>query len=240
VRYLILSDIHANTEALDAVLADASGLYDRMLCLGDLVDYGAEPNEIVEWAKKTAPIIIRGNHDKVCVGNDPLDDYNPVARVAAEWTRRVLTPESRAYLENLPRGPLPVDDFEIVHGSPADEDEYIFSPSEAIQAFDSVSARVTFFGHTHVQGGFLITRSASKIISAAGTFQLEHDRFYLINPGAVGQPRDGNPKAAYAIYHPDERLIEYRRVEYDISAAAAKIARAGLPEQLSARLFYGA
>jgi len=239
VTFLILSDIHANQEALHAVLEDASGQYDRIVCLGDLVDYGAEPNEAVAWAKRNVWGIIRGNHDKVSLSDDPLDNYHPAARASAEWTRKTLTPESRAYLESLPRGPLRIENFEIVHGSPMDEDEYLFAPADATEALESISAQVTFFGHTHVQGGFLVTRSGSKMLAAPGTLEIEPDHFYLINPGAVGQPRDGDPRAAYAIYHPERRLVEYRRAAYDIAGAAAKIRRAGLPEGLAARLFLG-
>lgn len=239
VAFLVLSDIHANTEALHAVLTDAQGRYERIVCLGDLVDYGAEPNQIVEWARANVAFIIRGNHDRICVSDEPIEQYNPAARVSVEWTRNALTAESRAYLENLPRGPLCIDGFEIVHGSPMDEDEYLFGPGDAIYALESISAPVTFFGHTHVQGGFLVTRGGSKRIAAPGTLEIEPDHFYLLNPGAVGQPRDGDPRAAYALYWPDRRVVEYRRVAYDIAGAAAKIRNAGLPEALAARLFMG-
>lgn len=203
------------------------------------MDYGAEPNQVVAWARNNVAVIIRGNHDKICVGEEPLDNYNPAARASAEWTRKALTPESRAYLESLPRGPLRVDDFEIVHGSPGDEDEYLFAPADAIYTLDYISAPVTFFGHTHVQGGFLLTRGGSKSIPAPGTIELEPDHFYLLNPGAVGQPRDGDPCAAYALYWPERHLVEYRRVAYDVAGAAAKIRQAGLPDSLAARLFAG-
>ncbi len=239
MKYLILSDLHANQEALEAVLDDARGKYESIVCLGDLVDYGAEPNEIVEWTKRHVSAIIRGNHDKICVMDEPIENYHPAARASAEWTRKTLSAESRAYLENLPRGPLRIENFDIVHGSPTDEDEYLFVPSDATLTLDAISAPVTFFGHTHVQGGFLVTRSGSKMIAARGTLEIEPDHFYLLNPGSVGQPRDGDPRAAYAIYSPGERLIEYRRAGYDIAGAAGKILRAGLPESLAARLFNG-
>jgi diadenosine tetraphosphatase ApaH/serine/threonine PP2A family protein phosphatase len=240
VAFLILSDLHANREALQAVLEDARGRYDRVLCLGDLAGYGAEPNQVIEWARGHVAAIIRGNHDKICVSDEPLDAYHPSARASTEWTRAALTPESRTFLESLPRGPLRYEDFDLVHGSPADEDEYMIAASDATLAREFIGAPVTFFGHTHVQGGFLVTRGGSKRIVPPGIVQLEPDHYYLVNPGAVGQPRDGDPRAAYALYSPADRTIEYRRAAYDIASAAKKIRAAGLPEHLAARLFEGA
>jgi diadenosine tetraphosphatase ApaH/serine/threonine PP2A family protein phosphatase len=240
VAFLILSDVHANTEALHAVLDDARGRYDRIVCLGDLAGYGAEPNEVITWARANVAAVIRGNHDKISVSDEPLDTYHPSARASTDWTRRALSPENRTFLENLPRGPLRFEDFDLVHGSPADEDEYLIGLSDATLAREFIATPLTFFGHTHVQGGFLVTRGGSKRIVPPGTLELEPDHYYLINPGAVGQPRDGDPRAAYALYSPERRTIEYRRAEYDIASAAAKIRAAGLPEHLAARLFEGA
>jgi diadenosine tetraphosphatase ApaH/serine/threonine PP2A family protein phosphatase len=239
VAFLILSDLHANQEALQAVLEDARGRYHRILCLGDLAGYGAEPNEVIAWARANVDAIIRGNHDKICVSDEPLDAYHPSARVSTEWTRRALTPESRAFLESLPRGPLRYEDFDLVHGSPADEDEYLLAASDAALAREFIATQVTFFGHTHVQGGFLVARNGSRRIVPPGTIEIEPNHYYLVNPGAVGQPRDGDPRAAYALYSPEQRIIEYRRAEYDVASAAAKIRAAGLPEHLAARLFHG-
>ncbi len=125
--FLILSDIHGNLEALNAVLADAEGRYDRILCLGDLVGYGADPNAIVAWARDNVGAIVRGNHDKVCIGLQPCDTYNAAAQASARWTQTELTPAHREYLERLPRGPLPYEGVDLVHGSPADEDEYLLT-----------------------------------------------------------------------------------------------------------------
>jgi len=239
VALLIVSDIHANQEALRAVLEDARGRYDRILCLGDLAGYGAEPNQVIEWARDHVTAIIRGNHDKMCVNDEPLDAYHPSARASTEWTRRVLSPESREFLEKLPRGPLRYEDFDLVHGSPADEDEYLVTAADATMVREFLAVPVTFFGHTHLQGGFLVTRHGSRRIVPQGTLELEPDHQYLLNPGAVGQPRDGDPRAAYAIYFPERHLVEFRRAAYDIDLAAAKIRAAGLPEHLAARLFEG-
>lgn len=237
--HLILSDLHGNLEALEAVLAHAEGLYDRILCLGDLVGYGAEPNAIVDWTRKNAAAIVRGNHDKAGAGLDDLETFSPLARASALWTRTVLTPESRAYLERLPRGPLPYEGTDLVHGSPADEDEYLISTEDALPLRAYLGAQVTFFGHTHVQGGFLLAQRAAMRIPPAGVLQIERKYFYLVNPGSVGQPRDGDPRAAYALWSPEERTVEYRRAAYDVDRAAAKIRAAGLPDFLAARLYEG-
>lgn len=244
--YLILSDIHGNYEALEAVLADARGRYDRILCLGDLVGYGADPNPVIDWAKASVASVVRGNHDRACCGRDLLENFNPAARASAFWTRGVLTPENERYLERLPQGPLcvvpdslPNGSFDLVHGSPLDEDEYLVGAEDVRFLADYLETKLTFFGHTHLQGGFLLTPRSVKRFIPNRMLQLEPDYFYLINPGSVGQPRDGDPRAAYALYSPEDRTVEYRRVPYDIGKAAAKILQAELPESLAMRLFEG-
>jgi diadenosine tetraphosphatase ApaH/serine/threonine PP2A family protein phosphatase len=244
VPYLILSDLHANREALEAVAEDAAGRYDQILCLGDLVGYGADPNHAVEWVRSNATFVIRGNHDKVCVDPQPLEDYNPAARVSAEWTYCALTAASKEYLRNLARGPLRIDGFDLVHGSPLHEDDYLIHAGDVQPLRGLLDAPVTFFGHTHVQGGFLITRGSVRRMmpgwSADDFLSIEPDHYYLLNPGSVGQPRDMDPRAAYAIYTPEDATVEFRRVRYDIGRAAEKILGAGLPSILAARLFEGA
>jgi diadenosine tetraphosphatase ApaH/serine/threonine PP2A family protein phosphatase len=239
VPFLIVSDIHGNREALEAVLADARGLYDRIVCLGDLAGYGADPNFTVEWARSNVAAIVRGNHDKVCAGLDSLYSYRPAARAAAEWSLHALSAENRAYLERLPRGPLPYEGFDLVHGSPLDEDEYLMTTTDVEAIRREIETPLSFFGHTHLQGGFLIARNGVKTIDPHWALELEPDYMYLVNPGSVGQPRDGDPHAAYAIYSPKERVVEFRRVAYDVAAAAEKIRAAGLPESLASRLSTG-
>jgi predicted phosphodiesterase len=244
VPYLILSDLHANREALEAVIGDAAGRFDRIVCLGDLVGYGADPNHVVEWVRSNAHAVIRGNHDKVCVDSETIDEYNPAARASAQWTQAVLTAESTAFLRNLARGPLRINGFDLVHGSPVDEDDYLISPGDIVPLRDMLDSRITFFGHTHVQGGFLIARGGIRRIlpgwAIDDVLALGPDHYYMINPGSVGQPRDMDPRAAYAIYTPEDRTVEFRRVRYDISQAAQKILDAGLPSGLAARLYEGA
>jgi predicted phosphodiesterase len=237
--YLILSDIHGNLEALQAVLASAAGHYDRILCLGDLVGYGADPNAICEWSRDSVKTIVRGNHDRACCGHEALDDYRPAAAASAVWTYKHLTPGNIEYLDRLPRGPLRYDDFDLAHGSPVDEDEYLITLEDAALLSESVAAQVTFFGHTHVQGGFLLARRSAARISPERTLVIEPQYSYLVNPGSVGQPRDQDPRAAYAIYSPEQRVVEYFRIAYDIDKAAAKIRGSGLPPALAARLYEG-
>jgi len=244
VPYLIVSDIHGNYEALQAVLEDARGRYERILCLGDLVGYGADPNPVTEWVKSNVASVVRGNHDRACTGTDMLEYFNPSARASALWTRGELTPVNSNYLEHLARGPLRVthngdSGFDLVHGSPLDEDEYLVGVEDVQFLVEYLETKLTFFGHTHLQGGFLLAPRKVKRIVPDRVLQLEPDYYYLINPGSVGQPRDGDPRAAYALYSPEERSIEYRRVPYDIGKAAAKILKAELPESLAMRLFEG-
>lgn len=245
MRYLILSDIHANWEALEAVLRDAQGAYDEIVCLGDLVGYGADPNRVVQWARAYLSSAVRGNHDKAAVGLADIQWFNPVAREAAIWTASVLTAENETYLRHLPRGPIRVADFEIMHGHPADEDEYLFSLATPAEVAPWLNSATAFFGHTHCQGGFRLTRREVQRIGAVApgearsTVELAPRYTYLINPGSVGQPRDGDPRAAYTIYDEDARQVELRRCPYPVEVAQAKILRAGLPVVLAERLAAG-
>ncbi|MGE5644943.1 MAG: metallophosphoesterase family protein [Acidobacteriota bacterium] len=239
MRYLVLSDIHANWEALDAVLRHSRGAYDRVICCGDLVGYGAEPNPVVDWVRANAAAVVRGNHDKACAGLDDLEWFNPVARAAASWTGRMLTEENLAYLRALPKGPLALDSFQILHGSPVDEDEYLASAPAVEQIRRYLDRRISLFGHTHLQGGFLCRPAGVKRIENRDTLELDPDSWYLINPGSVGQPRDGDPRAAYLLYDPMARLVEYRRTAYDVRSAQRKIRAAGLPDLLADRLAAG-
>jgi predicted phosphodiesterase len=245
VRYLILSDLHANWEALEAVVKDSAGRSDQILCCGDLVGYGADPNPVVEWVRGNCSLVVRGNHDKACTGLDDLEWFNPVARAAAIWTQKQLTPENIEYARGLPQGPLTQGDFQIVHGSPFDEDEYVLAAGEAGQAFEYLEYRLAFFGHTHVQGGFIWNHSRVETIPSgydeeeAQGMEIDPDCAYLVNPGSVGQPRDGDPRAAYALYDADTRIVTYCRVEYDVARAQKKIRQSGLPPILADRLSLG-
>jgi predicted phosphodiesterase len=245
VRYLILSDIHANWEALRAVLASAGSLYDRVVCCGDLVGYGADPDAVVQWVRANVSSVVRGNHDKACAGLEDLEWFNPVARQSALWTQAATQPENIEYLRGLIQGPERINGFQILHGSPLDEDEYVVSEQDVAQVAPYLDCEVSFFGHTHLQGAFLCHRNGVKRLVIAATssgqevLELENDVNYLINPGSVGQPRDGDRRAAYAIYEPAARLVLLCRAEYDVASAQKKILDAGLPELLAMRLSAG-
>ena len=255
MRYLVLSDIHANLEALEKCLGVAKGKHDRVLCLGDLVGYGPDPNAAMERTRELANTVIRGNHDKACAGITDAEDFNALARSSALWTRNELTPQNSAFLRSLPAGPVLLDGFELVHGSPADEDEYIAGPVQALPALRSLTLQTVFFGHNHHPGGFMLTRqghfqSIRDSILRQGPGSSDNDQRrvvlpledgfrYLINPGSVGQPRDGDWRAAFAIFDESKRKVEYYRTPYDLSKTQEKMQKAGLPEPLILRLAIG-
>ena len=247
MKYLILSDIHANLPALEAVLRDAEGQgYDRTVVLGDLVGYGADPNDVIERTVALDPeAMIRGNHDKVCAGLEPASLFNNAARRSIEWTIAVLKPEHIAVLAALPAGPKRVNDtFEICHGTPFDEDFYLFDPEDARRAMMVATVSICLYGHTHVPAIF----SAPHELAPVGDppddrstldLAIHAGGRTLINVGSVGQPRDEDPRAAYGILDLEKRQIRLRRVEYDIKEAQSRIRRAGLPPWLAVRLERG-
>ena len=247
MRYLILSDIHSNLEALEKCLQLAGGKYDDVICLGDLVGYGPDPNAVIDRVRPVARAMIRGNHDKACSGITDAEDFNPLARAATMWTREQLTAENLAFLRALPVGPVQMDWFQIVHGSPADEDEYVLGPSQAFPALRSLSTQMVLFGHTHYQAGFVISpagrfqsiRLPSKQELTHFALKLEEGGRYLINPGSIGQPRDGDWRAAFAILDEKQRSVEYFRTVYDLPKTQQKMQQAGLPDPLIHRLEIG-
>ena len=246
MRYLILSDIHSNLTALQTVLASAKGEWEQAVCLGDLVGYGPDPNEVIDAVRSLGAITIRGNHDKAVAGIDDVEDFNPIARAAVMWTRQQLRPENREFLQNLAQGPKTVDGFSIAHGSVYDEDEYVYAPELALDALTDAPTPLTFFGHTHLQGGFTLRDEDVQVLhTAPGTGReslsvaIEPDTKYLFNPGSIGQPRDGNPRAGFAIADLEGRTVEFWRIPYDIEQVQERMTRAGLPEPLILRLSFG-
>lgn len=252
MKYLIISDIHANLEALEATLA-AAGPCDRVLLLGDLVGYGADPNAVVDRVRALPNVtIVRGNHDKVGAGLEDVEGFNYLARHAIAWTASALTGENRSWLAALPQGPVIVDDrVEISHGTPFDEDVYVFDDLDALRALRAARRPVCFFGHTHVPAVFRLTERVSSggdpqgsldtITPRGSLFELtlDADARYLVNCGAVGQPRDGNPRAAYGILDTDTRTVTLHRTPYEVERAQAKIIAVGLPDVLAQRLAVG-
>ena len=250
MRYLVLTDIHANLEALDACLTHARAqTYDEALVLGDLVGYGADPNAVVERIQALAPLaIVRGNHDKVACGLEQPEGFNTVAKSAARWSLDALSRTHREWLAGLPRGPVLVDELvEICHGSPFDEDAYVFDELDALRALKSSSRAVCLFGHTHYPIAFELLdgaldspfNNAVEPDAAEIHVPLRDEATYLVNPGSVGQPRDGDPRAAYAIVDVGRKRLEFFRVTYAVDVAQAKVMRAGLPEVLAQRLGVG-
>jgi len=246
MRYLVLTDIHANLEALDACLADARRrTFDRTLVLGDLVGYGADPNAVIERIQGLAPTaVVRGNHDKVACGLDQAEGFNMVAKSAAHWTLDVLRPEHRAWLAALPEGPTIVSELiEICHGSPFDEDAYIFDELDAVRAIKMASRPLCLFGHTHYPATFELWNGEFEALGAPTVAEaylpMRDAGRYLVNPGSVGQPRDGDPRAAYAIVDEEQKRVELLRIDYPIGEAQAKVSKAGLPDILAQRLAVG-
>jgi predicted phosphodiesterase len=246
MRYLVLTDIHANLEALDTCLADALARgYDATLVLGDLVGYGPDPNAVVERVQALKPVAtVRGNHDKVACGLEQAEGFNSVAKSAAKWTLDILRPAHRDWLAALPEGPINVDDtVEICHGSPFDEDAYIFDELDAVRALKVATRPLCLFGHTHYPVTFELSEESFDSVGSASEpqmlVQMRSGCKYLLNPGSVGQPRDGDPRAAYAIADTTKRRVELYRLKYPVEETQAKIIAAGLAEVLAQRLAVG-
>ena len=252
VHILLLSDIHSNLEALDACLA-AAPAHDLVVNLGDTVGYGANPNEVIARAQALGRIFVRGNHDRAVTGLMDLDDFNPAAGLATLWTRDQLTPANLDWLRSLPQGPIHLDELpgiQFVHGSALDEDEYIVSAHDAIAPLIANPVPVTFFGHTHLQGGFMLQgkideayrpvyRTVGQSESSDWPLRKDKDCRYLVNPGSVGQPRDGDWRAAFAMFDSEAWIVTFYRVPYNLRLAQEKILAANLPRRLATRLATG-
>lgn len=289
MRILLLTDIHANLQGLEAILAAVRD-YDLVVNLGDIVGYGASPNEVTERSQQIGSIFVRGNHDKACTGVSGIEEFNPIAGMAALWTRQELTPANLEWLRALPEGPVqlegiwppdggplpklsngdlpaepsgendpektptvnlaPFDQLKVqcVHGSPLDEDEYIIVMRDAYEPLMRTDAAITFFGHTHIQGGFcnhgqewetLRPLYHAKKQAEWCELSIAPGTKYLINPGSVGQPRDGDWRAACALFDTATNRVTFHRVPYDVETAQKRIRDAKLPERLAQRLSEG-
>lgn len=247
MNYLLISDIHANLEALDAVL-DADRAIpppDAVLVLGDLVGYGPDPAAVISRIRAVPQplIVLRGNHDRVVAGIEPGHGFNENARAAAYWSREKLDHQDQTWLAMLPEGPLTLDGGEVAaHGSPLDEDQYLNSADLIRMAFDIVPASMIFCGHTHMplvaelEEGRCTVRALRR---PKEEFVPRPGQRLLFNPGSVGQPRDGDPRAAFARYDSDSGRITFLRVAYDYRPTVRKMQEAGLPDSLSQRLAAG-
>ncbi len=245
MRYLIISDIHANLTALETVLNDAGKLgvdYDFVWCLGDVVGYGPDPNECVELVRSMPNLCLAGNHDWAALGRLDVRTFNTDARRAVTWTRDTLTDENLAYLEALPTT-FVLGDFTLAHGSPREPVwEYILDPSIASMNFPHFQTPTCLVGHTHTPVIFEQMNGAGQVASMPPEYgepiSLRGTR-RIINPGSVGQPRDSDPRAAYGILDAEKMTFEHRRVAYDIAAVQERMRRADLPDRLIRRLEHG-
>lgn len=250
MRILLLSDIHSNLEALEACLTVAPAR-ETVVNLGDIVGYSASPNEVTVRARELGGTFVRGNHDKVVTGLESVESFNPIAALAALWNRDHLSGENLDWLRALPKGPVTLSDLpdvQFVHGAPDDEDRYVVGIPDALQTLTSSAVKVTFFGHTHVQGLFSLRSGLCENIypeypsiakQEAWEIQLEPTASYMINPGSVGQPRDGDWRAAFAVYDSERRAVTFFRVPYDLRSAQERIFAANLPPRLATRLAAG-
>lgn len=239
MKFAIIADIHGNWEAFQVVLEDIKAQKcTHYACLGDVVGYNANPKECLDLVRKMNIPCVKGNHDEYCSSDSALEGFNPAAAEAVAWTRQQLTDDDRQWLRELKYVRM-VTSFTIVH-STLDAPQrwgYVFDKLAAAASFTYQNTAVCFFGHTHVPVAFM--RDTMVRGGTYSKFKVEAGKKYFVNVGAVGQPRDGNPKAAYVVYDMNEGTIELRRLEYDIPAAQKKILAAGLPERLAERLAYG-
>jgi predicted phosphodiesterase len=250
VRLLVISDIHSNLDALEACLA-AAPAYDRVANLGDNVGYGASPNEVVGKVRELGGIYVRGNHDRACSGLSDVSNFNPIAGFAAMWTRMALSTDNLEWVKALPQGPIPDPEcvnIQWVHGSPIDEDDYLLNESDSREVLQTMDRPVTFFGHTHIQG---VTGLHEGRVRQLPVHYHHRDKLesisvplqigvrYLINPGSVGQPRDGDWRAGFATFDSDTKTVTFFRVPYNVEMAQQRIVSADLPVRLAARLREG-
>ena len=239
MRYAVLSDIHSNLEALEAVLADARAQScDQYVCLGDVVGYNANPSECVKRIQDLGCPVVKGNHDEQASIAVSTESFNEMAEEAIGWTREHLSADDKAWLADL-RLTRQVRDFTIVHASldTPERWDYVFDDLDAIASFTYQHTALCFFGHTHWPTAFVRDDTVRRI--TVGQIMLTAGRKFFINPGSIGQPRDRDWRAGYCIYDTDRQVVEERRVKYDLETAQRKIREAGLPDRLADRLAFG-
>lgn len=232
MKIAIISDIHSNLEAFKEALAGVEKeRVDEIVCLGDIVGYGSNPNECVDLVREITPHVLLGNHDEAAIDLSKTEYFNPYARIAAEWTHQTLTEENRAYIAALPFT-LERNGLFFVHASPLDPEEwnYILTPSDALENFDSFDTEVCFVGHSHVPEVFGEDPWSREVVRGEK---------FIVNVGSVGQPRDGDPRLSFGIFDTEDWTYRNVRSEYDVELAAFKIRKVGLPQNLADRLFVG-
>jgi predicted phosphodiesterase len=247
MRFFVLSDIHSNIEALEACLQRATlAGYDQVFCCGDIVGYGPNPIEAIDAVRNLNAVTIRGNHDRVAASQDAASEFNPHARRAILWTRSILPDTYREYLSNLTVGPLAVGvDAQMVHGAITHEDDYIFTSADASENLRLADKRVTFFGHSHFPVVFANDAAGNPVSPPTYEFdeftavRCESNQKFLVNPGSVGQPRDGDPRASFLIWDQERARLEFYRVEYNVELTQKKMREVQLPLYLIERLSHG-
>ena len=240
MRYAIVSDVHSNIASLDVVFAMLRD-DDALLCLGDIVGYGPNPNECVEKIRARATATVLGNHDVAAIDNFGLAYFNPAAREAMKWTQSVLTAENLSWLDSLGYE-FRMPDFLLVHGAPVNYFEYILDKPAAARAFAATDAPIIFIGHTHIAEVYTLRPDGAiehAHLQQGGEVRLEEGSRYLINVGSVGQPRDLNPRASFGLYDSVARTVTVTRFDYPIARVQEKIASAHLPDALARRLLVG-
>jgi len=240
VRYAVVSDIHGNLESLSIALSRVQP-NDGLLCLGDTVGYGPNPNECIALIRERATVTILGNHDVAAIDNFGVQYFNPAAREALHWTQSVLTAENAQWLDGLAYE-FRMPDFLMVHGAPVNYFEYIMDKEAAARAVGATDAPLVLIGHTHIAEAYALRPDGMLEVFAfqqGGTLALEEGSRYIVNVGSVGQPRDLNPQASFAFYDPGERTVTIERYDYPIATVQEKIEEAHLPDALAKRLVYG-
>ena len=243
MRYAILSDIHANLPALEAVLAvTRKQAVDSYICTGDVVGYGAQPNECCEAVRDLRALVVRGNHDEAAIKVGKEEWFTPAARACILWTREALTAENREFLEEL-RPARQIEGTHLCHGSLPDPDMYTTTTADALQTFAVMEEPCCFLGHTHYAEWY-IYRCDGYLPSQhprpeGGECTFAEDRLYVVNPGAVGQPRDGNSQASFALWDTEAGRVTIHRISYDVAEAQRRILEAGLPANMAERLRFG-
>jgi len=241
MKIALFSDIHSNVEALEVFVNSTYGRVDKYLCLGDIVGYGPDPSKAISMVKSLcgSEFAIKGNHDKAVIDTSNLKRFNYVAAQAILWTINNISPSDIEYLTSL-SNVIEFDEFLFVHGSPRSSDEYIISYKTALSSIEQIkkmNKKICFFGHTHIP---IIWESEGSIMPKIDEeIKLAPEKYYLINPGSIGQPRDGIPLGSYAIFDNKNYSIIFKRFEYDIEKVFEKIISKGIPEYLGRRLFLG-
>jgi predicted phosphodiesterase len=238
MKYAVISDIHGNLEALEKCMEEIDSIKpDRIICLGDLVDYGAQPNECIEIVKKKSDIILLGNHDEAQIDHSLARGFGNLANISSKHTRTIIKKEYLDWFRTLPRYHKE-NNILFVHSSPCDPEKYLYitCSAEARYNFKYFEEKVCFIGHSHYPGVYEF--SNGEVIETEKK-QLNSNCRYIINPGSVGQPRDANPKLSYGVFDDEKYIYENIRLDYNVEEAADKIINAGLPEMLGQRLSMG-